>query len=505
MMKKEIYKIGLWLWVFLACGCDNFLEESSQDEVRPGTTNDLEQLLLGEGYLRDDYLTNYLDLLTDDIDNHYTEYSGYASILPGGASVFSWVADMYEQLAQDNMAGRDTWEKTYSKIKGCNVILDMLDEVDGNEKDKLNLRGQALAMRAFYYFTLVNLYGLPYNASGVDPANSPGVPLILESAVKDEFPVRASVAEVYAQVESDLLEAAPLMEKYGQQNYKMRVTDLFVHTLLSRLYLYMENWNQAILHADYVLQRKPGLLNLSDYVSVEEDWFGDETLTYDVVNGAVYHLNSPELIWGYSSRAEYSVYFAAPEIGTSPAYCVSENLRQLYENGDLRVEFFYQSYIVYMDWMTGTIIKAPNFGYKSPDESLAHPKKGMRVAEVYLNHAEANIQLYLKDGNIQARDVALKDLNFLRSHRFLAPYKEIKAEEVEDLLQFYREERRRELSFEDHRWYDLRRYGMPEISHTLTLTEGQPMEYRLSERDKRYVLPIAKVVLDRNPALQQNP
>ena len=67
------------------------------------------------------------------------------------------------------------------------------------------------------------------------------------------------------------------------------------------------------------------------------------------------------------------------------------------------------------------------------------------------------------------------------------------------------EERRKELAFEEHRWFDLRRCGMPELVHEITFTQGQVQEVRLEEGSNRYVLPIPKKVLDKNPALIQNP
>lgn len=516
-MRKNNIK---WSMLLALCmfGCSDFLKESSQDEVRPATTNDLEQLLLGEGYLRNEYIANYLDLLTDDIENHYSDDVSQQGLLPAGAPIFSWQKDMYERM-QNNTYGRDTWERLYEKIKGCNVVLDALENVSGSEGAKLNLRGQALAMRAFYYFTLVNLYGQPYNAENVDIKKSPGVPLILESAVKDDFPPRASVVEVYERVEKDLLEALPLIEQYGQGNYKMRVTDLFIHTLLSRMYLYMENWEKTVTHADYVIERKPTLINLKDYYYSE--------YVIDEENGCVYNIGSMELIWGYSDSKEYSVYFVPTtgKMGIYPAYAVSAALKNLYVSGDLRSSKLYYSpylirYDIVIDEDTGepemVVIGGLHYGTKTSSSSTTNPGKGMRVAELYLNRAEAKIRLAQKNNDAQLEQEALDDLNYLRAHRFSAPYTEVKAENVaswviekeegiSDLLQFCREERRRELSFEDHRWFDLRRYGMPEIVHTLYLTEGQATEYRLPAKSDRYVLPIAQVVLERNPALVQNP
>lgn len=499
-MKNRIYIIGIVLLTFLVSGCSDFLKESSQDEVRPSTANDLEQLLLGEGYPRMDYFMSFIDLMTDDVDSYFPSEKPQYELLLKGASVFSWDKQMFEKLDDQNILGANVWQKLYGKIKGCNVILDMLDKVDGTEAEKLNLEGQALALRSFYYFLLVNLYGQPYNAEGVDITQALGVPLILESAVKDDFPPRASVARVYKQVEEDLLKAVPLIEKYGQKNYLMRVTDLFVHTLLSRMYLYMENWEKAIGHADYVLNRKAALVNLANYLVIEEDpWWG-EVITYDKQNGSVYNLESPELIWGYSAKVELMSFFDGVGVGASPAYCVSTTLGGLYDVNDLRSQFYYNSYL--LNWYGQTAL---NYGEKSYGDKGINPKKGMRVAELYLNRAEANIRLYLKNKNIELLEVALKDLNYLRSHRYMAPYTDLTAGDSDDWLQFCKDERRRELSFEDHRWFDLRRYGMAELQHTQTLVEGQSQQYTLPTRGDRWVLPIPQKVIDRNPSLLQNP
>ena len=220
-------------------GCSDFLEESSQDEVRPGTIDDLNQLLLGEGYIRTKSLLPYLELLTDNVQNNYTPNQQQDHLMHEGGPAFSWSPDMFEKMGEKGVLGIDTWEFLYSKIKGCNVVMDMLEKVFGEESDKLNLKGQALALRGFYYFLLVNTFAEPYMKEGIDVEQALGVPLILASAVKDDFPPRERLAKVYRQIEEDLLEAAGLMDLYGQDNVKYKVTPLFVYNLLSRMYLYM--------------------------------------------------------------------------------------------------------------------------------------------------------------------------------------------------------------------------------------------------------------------------
>ena len=82
---------------------------------------------------------------------------------------------------------------------------------------------------------------------------------------------------------------------------------------------------------------------------------------------------------------------------------------------------------------------------------------------------------------------------------------EIPMQEADDLLKIYREERQRELCFEGQRWFDLRRFGMPEIKKIWQLNEQQNETYVLREGDPMYVLSIPSEAIDRNGKLEQNP
>lgn len=504
---KNIFSLLIWivLW-FGIVGCDDFLEESSQDEVRPNTVSDLEQLLLGEGYLRTDKLYSYLELLTDNVQNSYSANKSHVLILQQGLPAFTWEHDMFDKMEEKYTNGIDTWEKLYSKIKGCNVVLDMLDKVIGNEDDKLNQRGQALALRGYYYFLLVNTFAQPYNKEGIDLEKALGVPLILNSVVKDEFPKRESMANVYKCIEADLLEAADLVEKYGQNNVKYKVTPLFVYNLLSRMYLYMENWRKAAEYASIVIEKNPQLCRLSDFVKIEVDeWFGDEVITYDMENGGVLNYKSPELIWGYGDKMISEALFQLPDVftypGSLPVFSVSDKFLAEYEANDLRSLCYYQRYFKALFPMVfGSI-----YGCKSDLNNLSNPHRGMRIAEAYLTRAEANIRLFLIEGKDESRIQALEDLNYLRENRFRQPYDKVTITDGPTLLEFCLNERRKELAFDNHRWFDLRRCGMPELVHEVSVTEGEIQEYRLEKQSNRYVLPIPKKVLDKNPALVQNP
>jgi hypothetical protein len=270
------------------------------------------------------------------------------------------------------------------------------------------------------------------------------------------------------------------------------------------MYLYMEKWDQAQQYASKALLVNPLLVNLASIPYPSPSYVVPATSVYDI--------SSREAIWvGYASSSEYYWLNAIRPYGPVP-YGISPDLQNKYQfdrlnttnRGDLRMRYFYQWDYYDENWT----IPIPIVGQKSSQITGSGPIKGMRVAELYLNRAESYIQQYLKNGDESMRTAALKDLNFLRSNRY--DTRNVAYVNVDysgqALLDFCRDERRRELSFEEHRWFDLRRYGMPEIHHGFQMTGGQsPVDYVLQQGDKRYVLPIPRSVLLKNPSLVPNP
>ena len=96
-------------------------------------------------------------------------------------------------------------------------------------------------------------------------------------------------------------------------------------------------------------------------------------------------------------------------------------------------------------------------------------------------------------------------LNTLREKRFdPEDFEEEEFDSQEELIQFIRDERRRELCFEGHRWFDLRRWGMPSISHKWYEDAENISTYRLEEGDLLYTLPIPDEAMNMNSSLVQN-
>lgn len=170
----KIRNIYLLMPVFCLIGCSDFLEESSQDEVRPAMVSDLEQILLGDGY-RDGHNFFYMSEIFTDNQKSVEPLSNVEDEYEQKKWRFLWDAKMFD----DDGGGYngECWEIPYKGILGCNLVLEYLDDMKGEDYIRESLRGEALILRSWYYFHLVNFFGIAYNQG--NPATDLGVPLKL--------------------------------------------------------------------------------------------------------------------------------------------------------------------------------------------------------------------------------------------------------------------------------------------------------------------------------------
>ena len=489
---KKIFIYALLFAAGMFAGCGDFLEEFSQDEVRPSTVTDMDKLIQGEAYHSNsqDQILRLTTIFTDDIAcNGNDAESTLLDRLQNDRWMFAWDKDMFDDAGPGN--NPVLWELPYKLIMGCNVILDYMDKVKGDETMRNNIVGEAYALRGFYYLQLVNFFGKPYNVG--DPAVNPGVPLKLTMDVTDDKERRNTVAQVYAQIESDLLRGEKLMSENPYRKLYRRLDHVAAQALLSRMYLYMEDWDKAVEYASKVIAAKPALFDLRT-IAGRDNVDGNELL-------GVYGENTPaEIIWARrGNEAAKGTYFV-----NFNAYGPSEDFIQSctpQSNGamDLRLKFFM------LRRQTGPTTYI--FKTFMKDNYISD---GIRVGEMYMNRAEAYVMKFIETGNDEFRRKALADINFLRLHRFNTtgsqPYEEIDIANGDALLEFYRAERRREMCGEgNHRWFDLRRWDQPELTHVFFVNKGEETTYTLPKEGSRYTLPIPEFARQRNPNLEQNP
>lgn len=469
--------------------CDDFLEETSQDEIIPETLEDLTAVMYAEAYPYSFAGDVYLNLLTDEIKSNGLSYEGYTTKYENGRPIFTYDVAMFDggfTIPGD----ANSWELYYERIMGCNVIIDYVETIEATDAEKLAMRGQALFLRGYYYFKLATIYCQPYNL--VDPTETLGLPLVLTMEVTDDFPSRASLEETYTQIENDLKEAAVLLKENYEQPNKYRVGYLTAEAILTRFYTLKcsgTEWQKVIDYSDDVLAYAPILTNLSSF---ESTFHSNGIYTLDV---------SDEPLWVYGvNTALNSNYWPSNAYNGIAPYSIASELTALYEVNDLRAESYFSKQ------STATVTYDYNINKIGQYFAGGYGDRGIRNAEVYLNRAEAYCRLFVEAGDDNYRLNALSDLNTLRESRFATgTYEDVNITDANELLDFCLTERRRELCLEEGlRWADIKRLNLS-IDHVFIDENGTESTYTLKSGDKLYALPIPYNVINRNSNLSQNP
>ncbi|MBO9153600.1 RagB/SusD family nutrient uptake outer membrane protein [Chitinophaga sp. GCM10012297] len=468
-MKYKFFAIPMIAATLALGGCSKFLEEKSQSDVIPKTVVDFRELLLGSGYPGKTNPAAMVYLMDDDVDLNCESgvSSGYPIVgtdpVKEDYLLYTWQPRQAEEnglgIRIGDQAGSTAYFKVYERIKGCNAVLDYVDDAIGTREEKDRVKAEALAVRAFHYFTLVNLYGDPYNQN----PTGPGVPLKMTSSVEADSPARNTVAEVYDAIVKDLDEAARLMDPLPIVRKDFHINQPAIHILLSRVYLHMEKWEDCVAEADKAFALGATVPDLTNITAGR--WISYDNAEVEWMTGSTYQeYNQTD----YAPSRQFMASFGADDVRGKFGFSRPSNS----ENSPLLTKFL----------TNGT-------------EAIS---QAVRASEAMMNRAEAYVQLN-KLGD------ALKDLNAMRRRRIIG-YADVSIGDKAVLLAEVREERRKEFCYEGFRWFDLRRYGRPSITHRYQHepTE-QILQYTLKEKDPAYTLPFPSSLLLRNPKLTQNP
>ncbi|VXD14274.1 RagB/SusD family nutrient uptake outer membrane protein [Marinoscillum sp. 108] len=380
------------------------------------------------------------------------------------------------------------WFSSYRAINGCNQIIGAVDE--SSSDNFRQLLGENYFLRGLLHLSLLKLFALPYS-HGVD---NPGI--ILKTSLADEpTEARSTVGQCYAQVEADLLKAEELMSGGRGSAY---ASEGAAQALLSRVYLHMEQWQDAIDYADKVIDGDDfSLVSRADYLN--SFWNGSES---EEAIFLVAHLLQDD----HASASIGSMYLTDQGQGWGEVYA-SEPLRDflLQYPDDIRNDF-----IVPDLEPDGVTVKERNgfpkyfitkFSYQDGVVTLNSPQL-IRLGEVYLNRAEAYAHL-----NNAAQAIA--DVNVIRERAGLtgtALYTTTDLKGFASALEVVLHERRLELAWEGFRLTDLVRNKM-NIDRSypgMHLDEGQTTQV-IPWDDPRNIYFIPSNEIANNPLIKQNP
>ena len=256
-MNKNIL---LSLVVGLSCSlsaCSDWVDIKTKGKLIPEETVNYRYLMNNTENFR--WTLSYHDVASDDIDISDPAQQEAIYETNKFIPVYTWADEIYSQSENDT-----EMNKVYQVIYNCNVVIDeVMDSKNGTNEEKLEIRAEALVHRAEAYLTLVNVYGVPYNAATA--STDQGVPLLTTPRVEGALP-RASVEKVYEQIFKDLDDAFEYLPDVAEFNFYPG--KCAIYALRARAYLLMGNYTEAKKNAQEALKLKSTLENLNDYVDL---------------------------------------------------------------------------------------------------------------------------------------------------------------------------------------------------------------------------------------------
>lgn len=446
-MKRYIYHIiGICLTLTILAGCDDFLDIQPTGKVIPKTGREY-RALLTEAYSAIPSDRGKTVFRTDELilDNQNTTTEGLNSFL----NIWLWLDD--ESADGTSSFG---WRSFYYVSYIANTIIENGETMtEATSTERSQLIGEAYMLRAYMHFVLVNLYGEPY--THCDPVTSKAIPLKLNSDVNATLK-RNTVEEIYTSILSDINKAKEFLNvDTWDEGFTYRFNRLSIDAFLAKVYLYMGDWNNAYQYASNVITQHGDL----------------EDLTTSSVLPS--HYKSVEAILSMENIMP-AIYQTEGRINTE--------LLNLYRSGDMRKSKYYRQVTASIS----TLQKGGNNEYRCT----------FRSSEFYLIAAEAALELEDLD---KAR-LHLTTLMKARYHKNIFPKEETKVNNMnqDELRQEIQDERFRELAFEGHRWFDLRRTTQPVLTK-----KYQNSTYTLEQNDSRYTLRIPSEAIEANPGLAE--
>jgi hypothetical protein len=465
-------------WVGVS-SCDSYIDITPKGAVTVDSARQYYELIVNPMRCYNPASYYYL---TDDAWAKESNILGYESTSFHGINF-----TFNEQADRTLLADNNLYENMYAYILRMNLIIDNIDEADGSQELRTLAKAEARTFRAFDHFLAVNTFAKAYDPA---TAQQDGGVCIIDHYDLEATPRKATVAQVYDFIIRELEESVGLLQEKPENIY--HPNRAYGYGLLSQVYLFHRDWEKARQAAEASLKLNSALV---DYNVIKE---AGGVARYKNFNRE----NNPEVLsymWmgsGWTTEEAALYYYGM----------ISPELKQLFESDDLRYSLFLRdtgtSIVNWFDTGSGAAIWTP----ASTSERFTYMTVGLRTAEVYLIAAEANARL----GNL---DAAADYVNRLRAKRFSAPQLLSSSTPQQEMVQTIIQERRKELLFGFHRFFDLKRLNTePEYRKTVTRTfpvvnvsETYPQKtYTLRPDSRLYIIPFPRSARDKNPNLTLN-
>lgn len=380
------------------------------------------------------------------------------------------------------------WTQGYNIILQLNNLIINIEKLEeaGSDEDFGDVKGQALTLRAMVYFDLVRLYGQPYN----EDKSALGVPNVTTVLDATALEARATVEQNYTQILADLKAAEGIIGTSRNDGF---VTYWANKALQARVYLHMDDFANALIAAEDVIENSPfSLYENNEWVSSWTSKKGSESIFQLAMLATEGNLGGSSLGAAYSRRNDYGSaggLFVASEyfmdrLGEDPTD-IRWGIMTHEEENEERLSCCYK--------YLGSVDK------KGDGESDAASVniKVIRLSEVYLIAAEAALRQSTPDKK--------KAAEYLQEIRKRSPGLE-PASETNINLDMILNEKSKELYGEGQRFWDMIR-----CNKTIEFNDdykGVPVQRRGKTIDRSSYLTILPIYEDEmiiNPNMVQNP
>jgi starch-binding outer membrane protein, SusD/RagB family len=472
-MRKYLY-LPLLVSLMLPIGCaKEFLDREPISELTEGnffkTRADAESALIAA---YDAFQSEYY-IFDRFINGDVTADNCYA----GGDNPNNFQIDEFKITPINQNVERD-WRYLYEGISRANAVLDNVANMtasDLSDLRKKEILGEAATLRAIHYFQLVNLWG--------------DVPLVLKKVnstdPREVNQPRASVQQVYDAIIADLERAISQVNASYPQG-EQRITGAAVRAMLAKAFAHQPtpDWTRVLLHT-MAITDDPAYQLLNAY---DQLWDGQNENSRESIFEVQYIGGTNEANWGPQLWLPPNLTgdswrkFNTPSNNLIAAFdAAGDNVRK---NSSIT----FRNNVPWSDpkFPSGSIPfpfkqRLAN-GWSSPNNFIL-----LRLADIILLQAEAKNELNDLEG-------ARTDLNRIRSRVNLPANTATNKEEMREAIA---NERRLELAFEGHRWFDLKRTGKA----IATMNAVNP-NYQVDAN--KLLWPIPQTEMDRNPNLVQN-
>lgn len=395
----------------------------------------------------------------------------------GGDNPNNFQLDEFTTTALNINVERD-WAYLYEAISRANTILDNVESIESEDLSndrKSEILAEASFLRAFHYFQLVNLWG--------------EVPLILNKVNSTSPEVvqqeKASVNDIYAAIIADLEYARDNLPQDGASNPE-KASRGAAYAMLAKVHAHKPNkeWDLVRDNAQEVMALGYRLLDDFDDLWNSTSENSDESIFEIQYIGGTNEANwGPQLWLPPSLTGDAWRKFNTPSKDLIAAYnSEGDNIRR---NASILME----GNLPWRDpdFPSGMV----PFPYKQREAngwSSSNNFVMLRLADIVLLYAEAQNEL-------NNTPLAIIELDKIRDRVELPATGAVSKEDVREAIH---NERRLELAFEGHRWFDLKRWNKAEF------TMNQ-LNRNYNVTPNKLILPIPQSELDRNPRLTQNP